>query len=158
MARDTTTGKTLERTIEHVLGEKGFKILTYSDFRRRGAEVTSARLLLKRVPYTTIYGSEGHTEYLLRDKEAGIEVRIECKWQQTSGSVDEKLPYLYLSCIESMPEETIIIVYGGGGWRPGAIPWLKKAVREKKYQSPGSTKEIMVMSIDDLITWANTVL
>jgi hypothetical protein len=30
---------------------------------------------------------------------------IECKWQQVSGSVDEKLPYLYLNCIEAMPEK-----------------------------------------------------
>jgi hypothetical protein len=48
-------------------------------------------------------------------KAHGVHVRIECKWQQSAGSVDEKLPYLYLNAIESMPEDHVIIVYGGGG-------------------------------------------
>jgi len=51
-----------------------------------------------------------NTEFLLKSKEYNFNVRIECKWQQVSGSVDGKLPYLYLNSIEAMPESNIIII------------------------------------------------
>jgi hypothetical protein len=81
----------------------------------------------QRAPYTTLYGSEGTTEFMIRAENAEhtpefpienapgqLVCRIECKWQQTAGSVDEKFPYLYLSCVEAMPEKNIIILHGGG--------------------------------------------
>jgi SepF-like predicted cell division protein (DUF552 family) len=62
-----------------------------------------------------------------------LKTRIECKWQQTAGSVDEKLPYLYLNTIEAMPEDQIMIIIDGAGWKKGAVDWLRRAVNEKKY-------------------------
>jgi hypothetical protein len=84
-------------------------------------------------------------------------MRIECKWQQSSGSVDEKFPYLYLNCIEAMPEKQIMIVVDGNGARSGAVSWLKDAVKYKKYTTGANKdKEIMVFSLMEFIQWANS--
>src|SRR5690606_13047129 len=90
-------------------------------------------LLLKHIPYDTIYNHKGRTEFLALSEKFNKKIRIECKWQQTSGSVDEKLPYLYLSAIEKMTEDEVIILYGGTGFKPGAIQWLKDSVLGRKY-------------------------
>lgn len=79
-----------------------------------------------------------------------------CKWQQSSGSVDEKFPYLYLNCIEVMPEDDIIIVVDGGGAKKGAIDWLRRTAEEKKYiTDKNSLKNISVMSLSEFLVWAN---
>lgn len=70
-----------------------------------------------------------------------MEIRIECKWQQAAGSVDEKLPYLYLNTIEAMPENSIMILIDGAGWKAGAIQWLKDAVKQKKYTTEETKKK-----------------
>jgi hypothetical protein len=85
-----------------------------------------------------------------------LEIRIECKWQQAAGSVDEKLPYLYLNTIEAMPENSIMILIDGAGWKTGAIQWLKDAVKQKKYTTEETkNKNIMVFSLTEFFTWAN---
>jgi hypothetical protein len=126
------------------------------------------RILVKRVPYTTLYGSAGTTEFLLLAQDAHttkefplpqntgeLLCRIECKWQQSAGSVDEKFPYLYLSCVEAMPEKNIIILHGGGKFRAGAVAWLKQAVSEKKYMTPMNQKNIAVMAVEEFMTWVS---
>jgi hypothetical protein len=111
-------------------------------------------ILLKNVPYETIYGHKGNTEFLLKSKEYNREIRIECKWQQSPGSVDEKFPYLYLNCIESMPEDDIIVIVDGNGYKEGALNWLKSAISTKKYQI-GLDKNITILNLSEFIIWAN---
>lgn len=73
-----------------------------------------------------------------------------------SGSVDEKFPYLYLNCVERMPEQWIIIVIEGSGAKTGSIEWLKKACKEKIYASEeGKKKRIDVINLSEFIIWAN---
>ncbi len=128
--RANRSGNTLEKSILSIMQTKGFEAVPYSSFvkcpSRYGAEV-----LLRDVPYKTIYGHTGKTEFLLQSQNLGIKIRIECKWQQTAGSVDEKFPYVYLNCIEAMPETDIIIVADGAGAKAGALQWLKKAAANK---------------------------
>mgnify|MGYP000859163936 CR=1 FL=1 len=47
----------------------------------------------------------------------------------------KKFPYLYLNCIEAMPEKEIVIIVDGGGVKAGAITWLQETVKSKKYTS-----------------------
>lgn len=116
-------------------------------------------LLLTDVPYDTIYQHSGKTEFLLKSERYNLEIRIECKWQQVAGSVDEKLPYLYLNSIEAMPEKHIVVVIDGNGWKTGAIPWLKEAAVNRKYTTSESPKKkIEILSLAEFMTWANTTL
>lgn len=150
-------GRVLENTIIPTFEARGFEILKYSDWSKKPNQY-GTELILKHVPYTTIYGHQGYTEFLVQSKKHYLNHRIECKWQQSSGSVDEKFPYLYLNCIEAMPEQNIIIIAGGGGMKKGAISWLKKVVLEQHYlSSKVGEKNIQIFSIEEFLLWANQI-
>jgi hypothetical protein len=52
-----------------------------------------------------------------------------------------------------MSENEIILIVDGGGYKDGALAWLKDAVQEKKYQN-NLAKKIRVFSLVDFLTWA----
>lgn len=149
------SGNTLEKAVTGTLESKGFEVLMYRDWKRH-PEKYGKELLLKNVPYKSIYNHDGNTEFLLKSEKYKLEIRIECKWQQSSGSVDEKFPYLYLNCIESMPEAEIILIVDGEGFRKGAVEWLKDAARSKRYTTDKSRlKDIKVFNLSDFLKWTN---
>jgi hypothetical protein len=122
----------------------------------KNPEKYGEELLLKNVPFETIYGHKGNTEFLLISEKYKLRIRIECKWQQSAGSVDEKLPYLYLNTIEAMPEKDIMILIDGEGFKAGAKTWLKTAVKGKLYTTENNNdKNILVFTLADFFTWAN---
>lgn len=148
-------GTTLERTVIATLESKGLVTVPY---RQWSAQPTAfgPELLLRNVPYTTIYGHPGKTEFLIRSARYGLEVRIECKWQQSAGSVDEKFPYLYLNCVECMPEPHIIILVDGGGAKAGSIAWLRAVCKARRYTDiTNVSKTIEVMDLRTFLIWAN---
>lgn len=91
-------------------------------------------------------------------KAYNLNTRIECKWQQVSGSVDEKLPYLFLNCSEKMVEPHIIILLDGGGAKPGAIEWLRDACEKFNLKEATTSKrKIDLMSMTEFVQWVNSV-
>ncbi|MFV0392326.1 MAG: PD-(D/E)XK nuclease superfamily protein [Paludibacteraceae bacterium] len=133
----------------------GFELVKYRTWEKK-KEKYGNELLLENIPFTTVYEHRGNTEFLLVSEKYDLKIRIECKWQQVKGSVDEKLPYLYLNTIEAMPEKSIMIFIDGAGWKRGAIKWLKDTVKEKKYTTEANKdKNILVFSLTDFFTWAN---
>lgn len=148
-----STGSVLEQTIISILRAKGFELVKFRVWDRN-KDNYGEELLLENVPYESIYGHKGNTEFLLKSKKYNLKIRIECKWQQSAGSVDEKFPYLYLNCVESMPENHIIIIVDGGGYKEGALEWLKNSAKIGKYQG-ANCKNIEVMRLIEFITWAN---
>lgn len=150
------SGNILEQTVKTIFSAKGFTKALYREWNRNPQKYGD-ELLLMNVPFTTIYQHGGNTEFRLISKRYNMDIRIECKWQQVAGSVDEKLPYLYLNCIEAMPENHIIIIIDGDGWKKGAITWLKNAVKQKKYATDDKQGKIIeVMDLKEFITWANS--
>lgn len=149
------TGNLLEQTVRTILLQKGFELVKYRDWASNNLFLGN-ELLIQDVPYTTIYNHKGKTEFLLKSQKYDLEARIECKWQQVAGSVDEKLPYLYLNCIEAMPEENILILIDGDGWKSGSLTWLKNAVKNALYTTDLSKqKNIQVFHLKEFMTWAN---
>jgi hypothetical protein len=70
--------------------------------------------------------------------------------------VDEKFPYLYLNCIEKMPEKNILIIVDGEGAKQGSIMWLKHACENQLYTNEDNkNKRIDVMTIAEFLKWAN---
>jgi hypothetical protein len=147
-SRANTSGNTLEASIKAVIHSKGFTVVNYRDWLQNESKY-GRELLLCNVPYETIYGHSGKTEFVLNSAIDNLEIRIECKWQQSSGSVDEKYPYLYLNCMQ-MPEDTIFIIVDGGGAKQGAIDWLKNAPLLLPCE-----KSITVFSLVEFLSWAN---
>lgn len=149
------SGSVLEGIVKGALVPHGFVVVQNRDLEKL-PENGRDELLIQNAPYTTLYGSKGKTEFLLRSKKYGLEVRIECKWQQSAGSVDEKLPHLYLSAVDAIPENNVIILIDGNGFRDGAIAWLRNAVNNRLYVSEEKRhKNVMVMNATEFMTWAN---
>lgn len=149
------TGRVLEQTIVPALKAKGFEVVSYREWKEH-PESFGKELLLTHAPFKTIYEHDGNTEFLLKSEWKQLEIRIECKWQQVAGSVDEKLPYLYLNAIEKMPERHIIVVIDGKGWKPGAVVWLKNAAKTGRYLTGSEPrKRIDVMALAEFVAWAN---
>ncbi len=154
--RSTSSGSVLEKTVKSVMQEKGFEIISYNTWKNN-PEAFGGELLLTNAPYESIYHHKAKTEFLLISRRKEITIRIECKWQQVAGSVDEKFPYLYLNIIEVIPENDIIVIIDGDGFKPGAIEWFKEAVKHKKYIGEiKKDKNIIIMNLKQFITWANT--
>ena len=153
-----SSGNTLEQTVIATFSSKGFQVAPYRNWLVNPASF-GGDVLLRRVPYTSIYGHNGVTEFLAISSRYELNARIECKWQQSAGSVDEKFPYLYLNCLERMPEQHIIIIVDGGGAKLSAVTWLKTVAAEGRYASATSVqKKIQVFSLSEFIVWANRTL
>ncbi len=149
------TGVVLENIVISTLKAHGFEVVPFNEFIKKPGKY-GRELLLKHAPYKTLYGSKGYTEFLLLSKIHDLEIRIECKWQQSAGSVDEKLPHLYLSCVETVPEDEVIILIDGDGFREGAKEWLRNAAKNRKYiPKDNSTKNIHVFNSTEFMTWVN---
>lgn len=143
------SGQKLEKDFQNFMSDVGFKVLKYKEYD----PVKNHEVLIRNVPYTTIYGMKGTSEYCLRSKRYGINCRIECKEQNVGGSVDEKLPYLLANCLESFPEKNIIIIHRGNGFKKGAIPWLKR-----KAQENSSIKNILILNWVEFKIHMNKIL
>ena len=149
------SGKVLESLVEGMVSQYGFRTVQFRDLHKFPGE---KELLIQNAPYTTLYGSKGKTEFLLKSERFNLNVRIECKWQQSAGSVDEKLPHLYLSTVQAMPEKHVIILIDGDGFRDGAIKWLRNAVDSRLYIPENQAdKKIEMMTSVQFITWVNKV-
>jgi hypothetical protein len=153
--KSSKSGNQLEQSVISVFSNNGFEVINYSDWKKK-PDKFSKEVLLKHVPYQSIYGHKGFTEFVALSAKWNMRIRIECKWQQSAGSVDEKLPYLYLNIIETMEEDEFLILIDGDGFKQGAIRWLREAVNEKHYTtSENRYKNIHVFSLTEFLTWAN---
>jgi hypothetical protein len=94
----------------------------------------------------TIYDTELRVDFLvgnLREFPRGLV--IESKWQDVSGSADEKFPYLVAN-IQQSNLPTIVIVHGGG-CRPGALAWL--------YDRRDGVHLVEVYGLEGFISWVH---
>ena len=152
------SGRVLESSVISLFTQHGFQAVPHRLYSKE-PESYGTELLLTDVPYTSIYGHAGKTEFLVRSQRLRLETRIECKWQQSSGSVDEKFPYLYLNCIFAMPEDHIIVVVDGGGAKPAAVTWLKQAATTRHLiPADKAGKRIDVHTLSEFMIWANRAL
>lgn len=119
------SGSFLESIVEREFRQRGVPVFQHTENGDNG-DLFAARMLLRHVPYTSIYGCDSRSEFLYRDFNREIDVRIECRWQQVPGSVDEKMPYLLRNAQEAMPERCIYFLIDGNGARAGAVEWLKR--------------------------------
>lgn len=151
-------GRVLESTVVSVFTAHGLREVPYRKWNK-SPQAFGDEVLIRGMPYKSIYGHDGKTEFLAISKRLNMKVRIECKWQQSSGSVDEKFPYLYLNCVYAMPEDHIIIIIDGGGAKEAAVRWLRKAAEERQLTDiTNSHKRIQVLSLTEFIVWGNTAL
>ncbi|MDA0911381.1 MAG: 4-diphosphocytidyl-2C-methyl-D-erythritol kinase [Proteobacteria bacterium] len=151
----TVSGRVLESIVESSLTAKGLKALPFKAWDKN-PQNHGTELLLKNVPYESIYKHSSKTEFLAMSSEFNILTRIECKWQQASGSVDEKFPFLFLNCTEKMLEPHVIILLDGGGAKQGAVDWLTNACDEfNQKEALKSMRRIDLMNTTGFLQWVN---
>jgi hypothetical protein len=94
----------------------------------------------------TIYGTKWMVDFLLYDAEVNQYLVIECKWQQSPGSVDEKYPYLVRNIKEQSPYPCLVLL-DGDGYKPAAKEWLLTQVDEKL---------LGVLNMSEFVKWFMT--
>jgi hypothetical protein len=120
------TGQAFESFVENILRDNG-----YAEFQGPKKQLFATRKIIDGRQYAKqvacgegLYGTKRRCDFLVFNKNRFPEdLIIECRWQQKSGSVDEKLPYLLL-CIQKTALPTIIVI-DGKGFRKEAMEWLK---------------------------------
>ena len=73
----------------------------------------------------SIYGSRLYCDVFVTDSHEGNFV-LECKWQSSKGSVDEKFPFTIANIFAS-GIHTVLVIDGGGASR-SAVKWAKSQV------------------------------
>lgn len=144
--RAVKTGNALERIVLHALDDNGYTFVPPRKFL--------AACCLPQPLYTrqinigkSIYGTSLISDFMLYhpEKHPGKLV-IECKWQQSPGSVDEKFPYNVLNIRQMYPCPAIILL-DGEGYKTGAAAWLRSQV--------DGNKLLAVLSMVQFQTWVN---
>ncbi|MGY0399966.1 MAG: PD-(D/E)XK nuclease superfamily protein [Ostreibacterium sp.] len=117
----------LEETIENIFKRDGYteidknRFLSFSQVSEQ--PIYSKQVIIGETIYETIRKCD---LIIFHPKKFKENLVIECKWQQSAGSVDEKYPFLVLN-IKKLGVDTIIIL-DGGGFKKGAETWLKSEV------------------------------
>jgi hypothetical protein len=117
------SGQLCERSLREAFIVRRVPVVPW---RPQAADLFYDQVLLTNVPYTSIYGSESRSEFVYRQHSAAISVRIECRSQQSGGSVDEKFPFLFANACK-VKENAVWIVLNGDGARKNAVEWLKSS-------------------------------
>jgi hypothetical protein len=149
--------------------ENFLKRIIEEEFTRRGVhsrnardngdndDMLSPRLLLKNVPYVSIYKRQARSPFLYRHfQDAAIRIHYAC--QEGNGSVDEKFPFMFLNARDAMPENEIWFVIDGDGAKEEGVEWFKEVA------AATDTKTIRIMdlfefrrAVKDLVTGARDI-
>jgi hypothetical protein len=130
--RANITGRAAEDVIFCILKERGYTV-------KRQAVIGES-----------IYGTPLRCDFLvsgIKGYEGGL--IIESKWQSSSGSADEKYPYLVKNIVERYSHPAILVI-GGGGMRPGAMDWLRQQANAQKLIAVYSFEEFMLWAMNNL--------
>lgn len=121
--RANQTGASLEDFIRRLLARSGYDYVRPHLFQ--AARCLEQPIFSAQYPAgADLYGKERKCDFILyhpaRYPRALI---LESKWQQSSGSVDEKFPFLVLTIKESRLDTVVVL---GGGYSAGAERWLRR--------------------------------
>jgi len=139
------TGKNFEKFVEDRLIERGYTFIDNKKFKSSvylNQPIYSKHYLCGK----TIYGTDIHSDFVIFHPEKWKEcLIIECKWQQSKGSVDEKYPYLVSNIQERYPHKTIVVI-DGEGYKKGGLEWIKSQI---------GNNLLGIMNMQQFSIWAN---
>lgn len=119
--------------VEHSLVDSGYTPFpNHKDQLFDNRKSVGGRQYSKQVPCgKSIYETDRKCDFLVLNLDKFPDgLIIECKWQQSKGSVDEKYPFSLFNIIKiGVPT---IILLDGGGCKPAALKWLKDQVDPKR--------------------------
>ena len=123
--RANRTGKHLETFVAGLLDDYGYEEVERGlFFSLRDQGLQQPIFAYECTVGKTIYGGNRRVDFILYHPTKHPDcLVIQCKWQTSSGSVDQKYPY-DVENIRINTQPTIIIL-DGGGYSAGAEKWLK---------------------------------
>lgn len=131
-AKANKTGNVLEKFVETALRDKGYdEFWNYKKQVFNNRNTIGGKQFAKQVPIgDTIYDTERKCDFLIINREKFPNgLIIECKWQQTGGSVDEKYAFLIFNIVKTgIPT---VVLLDGAGYRKAAKKWLLDQVNPK---------------------------
>ncbi len=136
MARDTRTGAVLEKMILHALDQGGYQ------YRR---QISIGKRL----------GGGDHKVDILVSATDGWQIPISTKWQQTSGTAEQKVPFEILCLAEAVHESQgkftkAYLVLGGSGW---TLREYYVSGKIRKYLK--NCESVEVVDLETFVTKAN---
>lgn len=144
-------GQILPKRLGLLFEHSGYEVVSYAEYQEM--DTLPSKLAIKGFPYRSIYGHERRSTFLLMNQIQEREIRIECKWQEKPGSVEEKFVFLYVDCVRSHKEPESILVIGGDGSKSGARRWLKQVAGERWLLEGNREKDIRVMTPEEFIEY-----
>jgi hypothetical protein len=127
------TGSVLELFIKRILEDNGYTLFpNHRDQLFSNRKTVGGKQYSTQVPCgTSIYESPRKCDFLVMNNEKFPEgLIIECKWQQSAGSVDEKYPFTVFNILKiGVPT---IIILDGNGYKKTAMKWLKDQADPKR--------------------------
>ena len=90
----------------------------------------------------------------------GIEnrIRVECKYQYTSGTTEHKLLHSYLDLRYGAPEKNIILLVDGDGFTDKMIAFIREVCEEETIiwtKGIKKKKNVQFMNVDQFVDWSN---
>lgn len=134
----TKTGSTLEVTVEAVL-------------------INNSYAVQKQQVVGTKPGGGRHRADIVGMRPNGSKFLVSLKWQQTTGSAEEKIPFEVIKLLHTLRENPAVydkayIVVGGDGFTAGLVEfYLSEEFRSYIRES----EKIEVLTLNDIITRAN---
>ncbi len=118
------TGSRLEQFVEGLLDDAGYEAIWPSALFFAMRELEQPICARQCEVGRDIYGKNRRVDFLLyHPRKWPTSLVIQCKWQASSGSVEEKYPFEALSIQQG--EYPAVILLDGGGYSKGAEQWLK---------------------------------
>lgn len=139
------TGGNLESFVDSAIRTQGYRQV---DDRELEAYIVNEKpgYYARQVKLGTgIYGTGIQADFVVYRESTKQPLIIECKWQQSGGTADEKLPFLVANVRERYPYPTCVVI-DGPGFRAGAVAWLKQQK---------DSKLVAVLQMQEFQTWVN---
>ncbi len=141
-------GRRLEAFVEDILDERGYAKVPQQEFetkRKCGKSIYATQCIVGR----DIYGKSRRVDAVLFHPELYPECLVlQCKWQASGGSVDQKYPFEVLSIGKSKLDT--IIILDGGGYSEGARNWLLQQAGQNHLKAVLSQAEFTRFARDHL--------
>tara|TARA_B100000686_G_C16801924_1_gene986700 strand:+ start:5210 stop:5680 length:471 start_codon:yes stop_codon:yes gene_type:complete len=145
-------GWSLEKMVRAALESVGFETFKWRDWKKK-RDSLGDEILLQNSPLSHVIEVKGRTEFLVKSKRLGFDVRIECKNQSSPGSAWEKLPYAYYRLAKFAEEPLCLLIHGGGNPQHRMMcDWLKNN-DELSGWIEGEEREILILGIEEFTDW-----
>ena len=126
------TGSNLERFISGLVEQAGYRLTDATLFK--SLKCMEQPIYAKQFPIGhDLYGRNRKCDFILyHPTKHPNNLVIESKWQQTSGSAEEKLPFLFLTIQHSKTNTSVVL--DGSGFSKNAERWLRSKEGDSNLQ------------------------